>query len=128
MPRRVISVAGLDHGGQPIPLAVEKDGLLISGGVSGVDPATGQRPAELADEVSQVYANIRSIIDAAGFSAEDVVKITFFVADSSTRSLLNPGWLELFPDPESRPARHTLRQELSAGQRVQAELLAIRTS
>jgi 2-iminobutanoate/2-iminopropanoate deaminase len=127
MPRRVISVPGLGHGAQPIPQAVEKDGLLVTGGISSTDPATGNRPADLEDEVRQVYANIRAILDAAGFSAEDVVKVTFFVADAATRPLLNPGWIALFPDPESRPARHTLRQELSAGQRVQAELLAIRT-
>ena len=126
MPRRVISVPGLDHGAAPIPLAVEKGGLLVTGGISSTDPATGKRPAALADEVGQIYANIRAILDAAGFGVEDVVKVTFFVADSGTRSLLNPGWLELFPDPLSRPARHTLLQELSAGQRVQAELLAIR--
>jgi 2-iminobutanoate/2-iminopropanoate deaminase len=127
MPRRVISVPGLGHGAQPIPLAVEKDGLLVTGGISGTDPAAGKRPVDLEDEVRQVYANIRAVLDAAGFAAEDVVKVTFFVADAATRTLLNPGWVELFPDPESRPARHTLRQELSAGQRVQAELLAVRT-
>lgn len=128
MRRRVITVEGLGHGGLPIPLAVEKDGLLVTGGISSTDPVTGQRPEALEDEVAQIYANLRSILDAAGFTVDDVVKVTFFVADSSTRSLLNPGWLELFPDPESRPARHTLRQELSAGQRVQADMLAIRTS
>jgi 2-iminobutanoate/2-iminopropanoate deaminase len=74
--------------------------------------------------VAQLYANVRAILDAAGFRAEDVVKMTFFVADAGLRGLLNPGWLELFP--ESRPARHTLKQELSAGQLIQADLLAIR--
>lgn len=127
MPRRVISVPGLSHGAQPIPLAVEKDGLLVTGGLSSTDPATGERPAVLEDEVRQIYANIRAVLGAAGFGPEDVVKVTFFVADPAVRPLLNPGWIEMFPDPESRPARHTLRQELSAGQRVQAELLAIRT-
>jgi 2-iminobutanoate/2-iminopropanoate deaminase len=128
MPRRVISVPGLGHGAQPIPLAVEKDGLLVTSGIGSTDPATGKRPSDLEDEVRQVYANLRAVLDAAGFAAEDVVKVTFFVADAATRPLLNPGWVELFPDPESRPARHTLRQELSAGQRVQAELLAVRTA
>ncbi len=128
MARRVIRVPGLDHGGLPIPLAAEKDGLLVTGGISSVDPTRGERPAELKDEVGQVYANIRATLDAAGFTLADVVKVTFFVADGGARSLLNPGWLELFPDAESRPARHTLVQELSAGQRVQADFIAIRAS
>jgi 2-iminobutanoate/2-iminopropanoate deaminase len=127
MSRRVISVPGLSHGDLPIPLAVEKDGLLVTGGISSTDPATGKRPEVLEDEVSQIFANMQAILDAAGFTAQDVVKVTFFVADPSTRSLLNPGWLELFPDPASRPARHTLLQQLSAGQRIQADMLAIKS-
>lgn len=125
MARRVITVAGLSHGDLPIPLAAEKDGLLISGGINGIDPATGTRSDALADQVAQLWANIGAILDAAGFRPDDVVKLTFYVADPSTRSLINPGWLALFPDEQSRPARHTLVQQLSAGQQIQAELIAI---
>jgi 2-iminobutanoate/2-iminopropanoate deaminase len=125
VPRQVIEVPGLGHGTLPIPLAVKKDGLLITGGVNGVDPATGSPPESLPDEVAQVYRNLVAILDAAAFSLSDVMKITFFVADRSIRDALNPGWLELFPHPDDRPARHTLLQNLPAGYRLQAELLAV---
>lgn len=47
---------GLGHGGQPIPVAVTLAGLLATGGV---DRETGKRPADLADEVANVFSNIR---------------------------------------------------------------------
>ena len=126
MARRTIEVAGLSHGTLPIPLAVQVGGLLVSGGISGKDPATGHIPASLESEVAQIYRNIVSILGAAGFGASDVAKVTFFVIDRALRDALNPGWIELFPDALDRPARHTLVQDLATGMRLQAEILAFK--
>ena len=43
----------------------------------------------------------------ADASWDDVAKITFFANDPDARGKINPHWLERFPDPESRPSRHT---------------------
>ncbi len=51
MQRRTITVSGLGHGDQPIPLATVVGGLLVTGGISGRDPATGRVPEDLAGEV-----------------------------------------------------------------------------
>jgi 2-iminobutanoate/2-iminopropanoate deaminase len=121
---RSIEVAGLSHGGMPIPVAAKRGGLLISGGISGTDPGSGDIPQDLDAEAAQVFANIGSVLSAAGMSAADLVKITFFVVDRAVRSSINGPWVELFPDPRDRPARHTLLQALPSGMRMQAEIVA----
>lgn len=122
--RRNIHVEGLGHGSQPIPLAAVVGGLLVTGGVSGRDPVTGQLPEDPAAEVRQAFANLRSILDEAGATADDVAKVTVFVKDRDIRQHINPVWVEMFPDPDSRPARHTLEANLS-GMRLQLECLAV---
>jgi len=120
----VITVAGLSHGTQPIPVAVAGGGLLVTGGIGGVDRESGDRPAAIEQEVANVFANVRAVLEAAECTAADVLRLTFFVSDRSTRDLINREWLAMFPDEADRPARHTLVTEL-AGQRVQAELIAV---
>lgn len=121
--RRNIEVPGLGHGNQPIPVAALVGGLLVTGGVSGRDPQTGELPQDPAAEVAQAFANLRSILDAAGASTDDVAKVTVFVKDRDIRAHVNPVWLAMFPDPQSRPARHTLEANLT-GMRLQLECLA----
>ena len=121
--RRSIEIPGFGHGAQPIPAASLVGPLLVSGGISGKDPETGTIPEDPAAEVAQAFANLRAILDAAGATPEQVAKVTVFVKDRDIRAHVNPSWLELFPDPESRPARHTLETGL-VGMRIQLECLA----
>ncbi len=122
--RRNITVPGLGHGNQPIPLATIVGTVLATGGISGRDPQTGAIPVDPAAEVAQAFANLRAILDAADATPEQVAKVTVFVKDRDIRSHVNVSWLEMFPDPESRPARHTLPVDL-AGMRLQLECWAV---
>lgn len=122
--RRSVEVPGLGHGAQPIPAAAVVNGIVMTGGISGRDPATGTVPEDPATEVAQAFANLRAVLDAAGANPDDVAKVTVFVADRDIRAHVNPRWLELFPDPESRPTRHTLEANLT-GMRLQLECLAV---
>lgn len=123
MHRRSVDVPGLEHA-NPIPNASVVGNLLVTGGVSGTDPASGQVPDDPAAEVAQAFANLRAILDAAGTTLDAVAKVTVFVQDRAFRKHVNPVWTELFPDPASRPARHTLETSLS-GVRIQLECLAV---
>lgn len=119
-----IEVAGLHHGGMPIPAASRRGPLLVSGGISGLDRTTSTLPSSLGEQVGNVFANIAAIVDAAGGSTADIVRLTFTVGDRSARPLINERWVEMFPDPAHRPARHTIARELDGGMLVQAELTA----
>jgi 2-iminobutanoate/2-iminopropanoate deaminase len=122
--RRAIEIAGLHHGGTPIPLASRVGPLLVSSGVLGQDPATGDVPADVAAQVGLVFANVRRILAAGGAGPEHVAKLTFFVRDRSARAAIDEQWLAMFPDADSRPARHTLVTDLPPAFAVQCEVLA----
>lgn len=123
--RQSIAVAGLHHGDNPIPLASRKGPLLMSGGIFGLDPETGQVPADLEGQMAVMFANVRRIVEAAGGGVGDIVKMTIWTRDKGGKEALNREWLALFPDPASRPARHALINDQMAPQlRVQCDLTA----
>ena len=63
--------------------------------------------------------------DAVEGTPDDIVKMTFWLADYRDREALNREWLILFPDAGSRPARHVVKAELDDGVLAQADLIAI---
>ena len=125
MPRRSIEVPGLHHGGLPIPQASVVGNLLVSSGISPIDPDAGTVPADVEDRVETVFANFRRVLDAAGGSPADIAKVTVFVRDKSIRPVIDKHWLEMFPDEHSRPARHTLRIDLADPLQIQLEITAV---
>jgi enamine deaminase RidA (YjgF/YER057c/UK114 family) len=122
--RQSIDVKGLHHGGAPIPQASLVGSLLLSSGINGMDPRDGSIPADPDTQVAFIFDNIRRILQQAGGNLGDVVKCTFFVRDRFLKEQIDKHWLEAFPDPASRPARHTLVQELSPAQALQCEIVA----
>lgn len=125
MSRRSIEVPGLKHGELPIPMASVVGNLLVSGGISPLDPDTGLVPDGVEEQVELVFANVRRVLEAAGGVAEDVVKCQVFVSDKAIRPVVDKHWCVLFPDAASRPARHTLRTELAEPLQIQLEITAV---
>jgi 2-iminobutanoate/2-iminopropanoate deaminase len=124
MARRSIEVPGLQHSA-PIPQASVVGNLLVSGGISPVDPETGSTPDGTDEQVAMAFANVRRVLAAAGGDVGDVVKCTVFVQDKAIRPAVNKYWVEMFPDEASRPARHMLHADLQAGMQLQLEIMAV---
>ena len=122
--RRSIHVPGLAHKA-PIPNAAVVDNVLMSGGIGGQDPETGNVPDSLDEQAALVFANARRIVEAAGGSLDDIVKFTFFMRDRRQKDAIDRIWLELFPDPDTRPARHTFTSELAEPLLVQCDIVAV---
>lgn len=120
-----IRVEGLGHGTQPIPTASRVGPLIMSGSVSGIDRTTGELPDGVAEQVSNAFANMAAIVEVAGGTTADIVKIDVHVTSRDVRAQLNPVWVEVFPDEDHRPARHvTVSSTLPAGMHLQCELTA----
>ncbi len=124
MARRSIEVPGLRHNA-PIPQASVVGNLLVSGGISPVDPETGTTPEDTDEQAAMAFANVRRVLAAAGGTPDDVVKCTVFVQDRAIRPVVDKYWLEMFPDEASRPARHMLRTELQGRMQLQLEIIAV---
>jgi 2-iminobutanoate/2-iminopropanoate deaminase len=123
--RQSIEVPGLTHT-HPIPNACRIGPFLASGSIFGTDPATGKIPPGIDVQCGLLFQNVRRIVEAAGGSAENILKLSFYVRDKSLREHINKEWLAMFPDPHSRPARHTFQTtDLAEGVLVTCDVMAV---
>jgi len=110
----------------PIPNASRVGNVVMSSVIGGTKPGTRELPTSLEEQVANVFAHIRHDVEAAGGSVDDIIKINFWVKDpGSQRAALNAEWVKMFPDPESRPARHTLTLPVDSRTLVQADFTAV---
>ena len=118
-----IHVPGLAHNA-PIPTGARVANLLCSSAIAGKDPATGALATDAADQVRLAFANLQRFLAAAGATAADVLKLTVYLTDNALREPVNTQWTALWPDPEHRPARHVVVQDLQHGMALQLEVFA----
>ena len=110
----------------PIPNASRIGNIVMSSVIGGSNPGTRDLPATLEAQIANVFAYIKSDVEAAGGTVADIIKITFWVKDPvKQRAALNDEWVKMFPDPESRPARHTQHLPADARAAVQADFIAV---
>ena len=105
--RKSFDVEGLGHA-NPIPAVSRIGNLVATGGVSGTDTRTGKMPEDVSAQCANMFANLRKILAAAGATPEDVIRVTVWIARPEIRTEVNKEWVVMFPDPHSRPARHTM--------------------
>ena len=123
--RRSIEVPGLEHT-HPIPNACRVGPILMTGGVYGKDPRTGKLAPEIVGQCALMFANIRRVLEAGGATPEDIVKINVWMKNRDDRDHLNREWLAMFPDPHSRPARHTFKDDDQPyGALISCEVIAV---
>ena len=123
--RRSIEIEGFSHGAQPIPAASKVGPLVMTGGIYGLDRHTGTIPDDPSMQISHMFENLRLLMEAAGGGLGSIARISLYVKAPDVRGLVNEKWLELFPDPASRPARHTqTKTDLPANMIVQCDATA----
>jgi 2-iminobutanoate/2-iminopropanoate deaminase len=122
--RRSIEIEGAAHGA-PIPMGCRIGNLVYSSGIMGTDPTTGKTAEGGEAQVRAAFANVKKFLDAAGVTPDDVIRMTVLLEDMDLRTYVNEEWLELFPDEDSRPARHAMRQQLNGSMVIQLEVIAV---
>ena len=123
--RESFEVEGLGHA-NPIPAVSRIGNLVVTGGVSGAEPSSGQMPEQVSAQCANMFANLRKVLAAAGATPEDVIRVTVWIKRPEVRADVNKQWVVMFPDPQSRPARHTMFYEgFTAPMVVQCEAWAV---
>lgn len=123
--RKSIYVEGFGHR-NPIPAACRIGNHLESGSIQGTDPTTGRYGATLDEQCVLMFAHVKRIVEAAGGTLGDVVKMTVWMRDRADREPLNREWLRLFPDPDSRPARHAIHApQLDGDKLIECAFVAV---
>ena len=124
--REEIRVPGLAEPVSHYTDAVRAGELLF---LSGFVPVDGDGELvggdDVVAQVRQVFANLRTVLDAAGATFADVVKVTVYLTDIADRVRINPVRQEIFG--ATRPASTLV--EVSAlvtpGAKVEIDAVAV---
>lgn len=91
----------------PYSPAIRVDGFLYVSGQAGQDPATGKLvEGGVVAEAERVFRNLAAILEAAGRSFDDVVRVGVFLTSMSDFTALNDVYARHFNKPF--PARTTV--------------------
>jgi 2-iminobutanoate/2-iminopropanoate deaminase len=102
--------------------------MVYSSGIMGTDTSTGKVPDDGQAQVKFCFANLALFLEAAGVTADDVIRVTVLLEDNALRPAVNEEWIKMFPDEESRPARHAINVPLQSNFLIQLEAIAVATS
>jgi 2-iminobutanoate/2-iminopropanoate deaminase len=86
--------------------AVRAGDWLVLAGQIGFDPASGELPEGIGDQVRQALTNIETVLADCGASLTDVAKVTVFTTAVGNMPDINDVYSEAFGD--HRPARSTI--------------------
>lgn len=88
----------------PYSQAVQAGNMVFVSGQIPIDPATGAFAGEdITTQTRQSLTNVKNILEAAGYSLNDVVKTTVLLADIADFAAMNAVYAEFFC--ENKPAR-----------------------
>ena len=124
MDKQVVHTPQVPAARVPLSQAIKAGDWVFASGQLGLDVATGKLvPGGIAAETRQVCENLKAILEAAGSSLENVVKVTIYMADLAELMAMNEVFSRYFPiDP---PARTTFQcVALVGGARVEIEATA----
>ena len=82
--------------------AVVKGGWCFISGTTGYDYTTMIMPGAIADQARNCFKTIRGVLDQAGFTFADIVRVQYTISDASLVDALIPALGEVFAD--IRPA------------------------
>jgi len=78
---------------------VRAGNLLFISGQLPIDPASGDMPASAAAQTERSLQNLKAIVEAAGMTMADVVKVNVFMADLSEFATMNEVYGRYFSAP-----------------------------
>jgi 2-iminobutanoate/2-iminopropanoate deaminase len=99
MPGKVISTDKAVKPVGPYSQAVRAGDLLYISGTVPIDPKTGEVvEREIKTQTRQVMESIRAILEAAGATMNDLVKVNVHLSDANDWPVMNEVYREFFDD------------------------------
>ena len=97
--------------------------LLFTSGQIPLDPVSGEMVGEnITEQAEQVMKNLTAVLEAAGTSAENIIKTTCFLADMADFTAFNAVYAKYI---DSAPARSCVAvKALPKGALVEVECIA----
>jgi 2-iminobutanoate/2-iminopropanoate deaminase len=111
---------------RPYSPAVESGNMLFVSGQIGTDPSTGKIvEGGIEAETRKTLANLKNVVEQAGYNMTDVVKCTVLMSDISYYKIVNQIYMEFFP--EDPPARMAFAvKDIPMGAVIEIDAIAVR--
>ena len=122
--RKSIHIDGFCHK-NPIPNASLIGNMLVTGVIMGRDTRSETIPDTIEAQCAIMFNHVRAIVEAAGATTDDIIKMNVWLQDPSDRTALNAEWTAMFPDPENRPARQAFPLEGESLVMIQCDFMAV---
>ena len=125
--KRIISTPHAPAAVGPYSQAVEANGTLYVSGQLPINPAVGKIEAtDITAQTDQVMKNVGAILNAAGYTLDDVVKNTIFLSDIGNFAAMNEVYKKYFVS--DYPARAAFAvKDLPLGALVEMESIAVKS-
>jgi 2-iminobutanoate/2-iminopropanoate deaminase len=125
MSRKAFSASGAIAVG-PYSHAIEGGEFIFLSGQTPLDSQTGKLvEGDIAVQTNQCFKNLFNVLEAAGLTPENVVKVNVFLTDMNTFTAMNEVYSKQFSEPY--PARTTIGvSSLPLGAQVEIEMIARR--
>lgn len=124
MTRTVIHTEHAPAAVGPYSQAIQTEQFIFLSGQLGLDPATGELQDGLEAQTQQIIQNLRSVLEKAGSSLDQIVKTTIFLTDMADFAQVNAVYATAFSGEP--PARSTVQvAALPLGGLVEIEAIAL---
>lgn len=98
----------------PYSPALRVGDFVFVSGQGAIDPESGKLVGETIEEQTRrTLENIKALLEAAGATLADCIKVTVHLADINLFGRFNAIYAEYFPDP--KPTRTTVQSTLLPG-------------
>jgi len=87
--KKVINTDNAPKAIGPYSQAIEANGMLFISGQIPINPSTGTMPDGIIAQTEQVMQNIKSILEEAGYSFDNVIKSTCLLSDMADFKSMN---------------------------------------
>ena len=95
--REIISTTGAPGAIGPYSQGVKANGMLFVSGQLPLDPATGAFPgSDITSQTRQSLTNVKHIVEAAGMTLADVVRVGVFLKDMNDFAAMNEVYGQFF--------------------------------
>ena len=125
MPRQALQPEGLAVPKPPYSPVVVSGDTAYTAGQIGNDPEGNLVEGGIAEQARRTLENVRTCLDAAGCTLDDVVKVNAYLADLGDFPVYNEVYVEFFSKPY--PARTSVQAGLPPGVLIEIEAVARRS-
>ena len=106
MPKKEVVQLDVAAGNPNLSPATRFGNLVFVSGQTGRDPVTGEMGKDIREQTRNVLERIKTVLEAAGTSLENVLTATTYLTDRNDLSAYNEEYGKYFPN--NRPARTTV--------------------